>query len=97
MSYLKKLDPESGRLLAALKERANKKAVGRKIRDSEILSLGLRLIEPNHILGLQDKSLTEKDRLQIAHSEYQKENGKISLDQFIGLLIRGEFSKKVPL
>ncbi|MDG0816423.1 hypothetical protein [Bdellovibrio svalbardensis] len=89
-SLLKKLDPETGKLLQQLSDRANKKTHGKKIRDHEIISLGLSLILPEHLTALQERSLSEKDRLNIAHEDYQKLNGKITLDQFIGKLLRGE-------
>ncbi len=91
-SFIKKLDSEAGKLLQTLSDRANKKSYGRKIRDVEILALGLSLIQTDHITDLQGRSLSEKDRLAMAHEEYQKTNGKITLDQFIGKLLRSEVS-----
>ncbi len=89
---LKKIDPEATRLLHQLKERANRKSFGRKITEKEIILKGLRLVTSEHLKELQDSSLTEKDRLHLAHEEYAKRNGKITLDQFIGKLIRGELT-----
>ena len=92
-SVLKKLDPETGKILKQLKDKINKKSFGRNIRDTEIISLSLGLIGTDHIQRLQESTLTEKDRLHIAHEDYVKENGKITLDQFIGLLIRNQISQ----
>ncbi|AZZ37321.1 hypothetical protein CIK05_11145 [Bdellovibrio sp. qaytius] len=92
-SVLKKLDPETGKTLKQLKDKINKKSFGRSIRDTEIISLSLGLISSEHIQKLQESTLSEKDRLHIAHEDYVKENGKITLDQFIGLLIRGQISQ----
>lgn len=92
-SVLKKLDPETGKILKQLKDKINKKSFGRNIRDTEIISLSLGLVGTDHIQKLQESTLTEKDRLHIAHEEYVKENGKITLDQFIGILIRGQISQ----
>lgn len=92
-SVLKKLDPETGKILKQLKDKINKKSFGRNIRDTEIISLSLGLIGNDHIQKLQESTLTEKDRLHIAHEDYVKENGKITLDQFIGILIRGQISQ----
>lgn len=93
---LKKIDLETSKLLNQLRDRANKKPFGRKIRDAELIAAGLRLLGEPHITELQDQTLSEQDRLKMAHEDYQKTNGKISLDQFIGRLIRGEiqFPKK---
>lgn len=94
-NVLKKLDPEAAKLLQALKEKANKKTYGRKIRDTEIIAKALGLIEANHLQELQENTLSEKDRLHMAHEEFQKAHGKISLDQFIGKLLKGEISSKI--
>lgn len=88
----KKIDAETAKLFQQFKERANRKAFGRKIRDTEILGAAVRLLGSDHILALQEATYSEKDRLQMAHEEYQKANGRISLDQFIGKLIRGEIT-----
>lgn len=90
IKFLKKLDPETAKLLSSLKEKANRKSYGRKVTDSELLAVGLSLVKPEHLKLLQDKTLSEQDRLKIAHEEFQKKNGKLSLDQFIGKLLRGE-------
>lgn len=92
-SVLKKLDPETGKALKQLKDKINKKSFGRSIRDSEIIGLSLSLITADHIQKLQESTLSEKDRLHIAHEDYVKEHGKVTLDQFIGLLIRGQISQ----
>jgi hypothetical protein len=91
---LKKLDPAAGKILSTLSEKANKKERGRKIRDGEILALGLKLIKDEHIKQLQEESLSEKDRLAEAYEKYQKNHGKLSMDQFIGKLLKGEINEK---
>lgn len=92
-NVLKKLDLETAKLLQSLKDKANKKAYGRKIKDSEILAKALTLIDQNHLSELQQETLSEKDRLHMAHENFQKANGKMSLDQFIGKLLKGEIGK----
>lgn len=93
-SVLKKLDGETIKILSQLKEKVNKKDFGRKVRDSELIQLGLGLIDSDHIRNLQESTYTERDRLSLAHLEFQKTHGKISLDQFIGKLLNGEISNK---
>lgn len=93
-SAMKKLDPAAAKLLAQLKEKANKKEFGRKVLEKEILSLAVRLVTDDHLKELQAQTYSERDRLSMAHEEYQKTNGKISLDQFIGKLLKGEILGK---
>lgn len=92
ISTLKKLDPETAKVLQQIKDRANKKNFGRKVKDSEILTFALRLLGPQHIGELQEATYSEQDRLHIAHEEFTKTNGKIGLDQYIGKLMRGEIT-----
>ena len=92
-NVLKKLDLETAKLLQSLKDKANKKNYGRKIRDSEILAKALTLVDHSHLNELQQETLSEKDRLHMAHENFQKSNGKITLDQFIGKLLKGEINQ----
>lgn len=94
-TVLKKLDAEAAKLLQSLNDKANKKNYGRKVRDSEIILKALLLMEEAHIGELQEQSLTEKDRLQIAYERFQKENGKTSMDQFIGHLLKAQNSLQI--
>ena len=96
-SYLKKIDPESARLLGQLRDRANKKRYGRKVRDGEILALAIKRISQDDLQALQEATYSERDRLNMAHEEFVKANGKISLDQFIGKLLKGELPGQMPL
>ena len=92
-TLLKKIDSESARLLASLKDKANKKPFGRKVRETEILALALRRVTPEDLKELQQASFSEHDRLKIAHDEYQKKHGKLTLDQFVGKLLRGDITQ----
>lgn len=92
---LKKVDLESAKLLQQYKDKINKKQFGRKIRDQEIIAMGLRLITQEHLNELQEATYGEKDRLYLAHESFQRAHGKIGLDQFIGKLLRGEVSQKL--
>lgn len=91
---LKKVDLETAKLIFNIKEKANRKSFGRKVRDGEILAMAVRLLGPEHIQELQEATFSEQDRLHITHEDYVKKHGKISLDQFIGKLIRGEITQK---
>lgn len=89
---LKKLDADTAKLLQSLNDKANKKSFGRKVRDTEIIGRALGLLQSEHLAELQQSTLSERDRLQIAHEDYQKAHGKLTLDQFIGKLLKGEIS-----
>jgi hypothetical protein len=95
INVLKKLDPDSAKLLSAIKDKINKKSVGRKIKDSEIIGLALKQLNVDHIKTLQEMTYQEKDLLQLAHEDYVQVHGRISLNQYLGLLIRGEIKPPI--
>lgn len=87
---LKKLDPEAAKLLQGLKDKANRKSFGRKVKDNEIITLALSQITASHLETLQQQTLTAKDRLQQAFEGFQKSNGKATMDEFIAKLLMVE-------
>lgn len=89
---LKKVDSGTAKLIIKLREEVNRKKLGRRINDYEIIELGVRQLGPNHIKELQERTYSEQDRLYLAHEEYQRAHGKISLEAFIGKLLKGEIS-----
>ena len=89
-SAIKKLDPDTAKVLQSLSDRANKKTYGKKIRDIEILALGLSLITPEHIKTLQEGTVTEDDLLKAGHAEYQRSNGKLTQKEYLAKILRGE-------
>ena len=93
-NQLKKIDLETARTLEQIKDKVNKKSFGRKIRDTEIIHIALGQINSDIIKHLQESTYSEKDRLAMAHEEYQKKHGKLSLDQFIGLLLKHQLKNQ---
>lgn len=94
LSHLKKVDQKTAQKLIDLKAKINSKDFGRKISEMEIISYGIDLIEDKHLKELQERTYSEQDKLRLAHEEYKKTNGEISLDQFIGLLLKSQVRKK---
>lgn len=90
LSAIKKLDPETAKVLQSLSDRANKKTYGKKIRDIEIIALGLSLISSEHIKTLQEGTVTEDDLLKAGHAEYQKSHGKLTQKEYLAKILRGE-------
>lgn len=90
---LKKLDAEAAKLLQGLSDKANKKTFGRRVRDTEIICRALTLLQPEHLAELQQNTMNEKDRLNIAFEMYQKANGKVTMGQFIDKLLSNEIAQ----
>ena len=49
--------------------------------------MALSFLDDSHLKELQEKSLTNKDRLELKYQEYLKANGNVSKDEFIGKLL----------
>jgi len=95
LSLLKKISPESAKLLGVLREKANKKEYGRKIKEAEILDLAVKLVSQEHLEHLREKTYSAQDRLHMRHDEYQRKNGKISFDEYIEKWMNGEIGTNI--
>ncbi len=92
VSATAKFEKENFKLLNQLKEKANKKTFGRRIKSMELIMLGLSLIGDDHLKDLQEKSRSEKDFIDEAFEKYVKSHGKIAKDEFIAKIIRQEIT-----
>lgn len=55
-----------------------------------ILSLALDQLGDNHLENLQEKSLSNSDRIEMAFRDYLKKHPSTSKDTFLGIVARGE-------
>lgn len=79
------------RVLAEL-ARINKKDFGRKVRPDEFIALAVSLVTPEHIVKLQESSLSNADRLEREYRSYISAHGPISKDEYLGKRLTGEIS-----
>jgi hypothetical protein len=68
----------------------NKKDYGRKITIDDFVALAIGLVDAKHIEALQQRSLTNTDRLELEYRAYVKAQGSITKDDYLGKLMRGE-------
>lgn len=73
-------------------QRANKQRVGRKIKPDDVICFSLDLLEDNHVDQICNKSLTNKDRMEMLYTKVSREKRGISRDEFFGLLLDGKLS-----
>jgi hypothetical protein len=67
----------------------NKKDFGRQITTDDYVALAITLVQPAHLEGLRERSLSNKDRLEQKYQEYCAKHGKVSKDEFLGVLLAG--------
>ena len=76
--------------LATELARINKKEFGRRVRADELIQFALALVDNNHVAELQERSLSNADRLEQRYQDFVKANGPIAKDVFLGKLLAGE-------
>jgi len=86
----RKVEGQALKALNSFREKVNKKSYGRTVKDTEIIAFAITLLSDDHIKGLQESSLTSQDRVKLSHEEYCKTHGKISFDDYLWLVVRGE-------
>lgn len=70
-----------------LLSKVNKKKFGKRVKAEAVIDMALSFLDDSHLKELQEKSLTNKDRLELKYQEYLKANGNVSKDEFIGKLL----------
>lgn len=70
--------------------RINKKDFGRKVRPDEFIALAISLVTPEHILKLQESSLSNADRFERDYREFVEEHGHMTKDEYLGKRLSGE-------
>lgn len=79
------------RVLAEL-TRINKKDFGKNVRADEFIALAVNLVTSEHIVKLQEGSLSNSDRLERDYRTYVAQHGHISKDEYLGKRLSGELS-----
>jgi hypothetical protein len=73
----------------------NRKDFGRAVTADEYVALAITLIQPAHLVQLKERSLSNKDRMEKRYQEYCAAHGKVSKDEFIGILLAAGDETKV--
>jgi hypothetical protein len=66
----------------------NRKSFGRPVTPDDYVALAITLIKPDHLDALKDRTLSNKDRLEKRYQDYCAVNGKVSKDEFLGVLLQ---------
>lgn len=65
----------------------NRKDIGKPVTPDQYISLAISLLTPEHLETLKTQSLSNKDRLQKRYQKHCAAHGKISMDDFLGVLL----------
>lgn len=84
---------ETKKAAVAFRDEANKKAFGRSIKLDEVIEVGVSQLTNQHIVELQEKSMTNKDRKDQLRQRYIEMRGPTTEDQFIGFMMTAAFQE----
>lgn len=73
-----------------LLRRANKQKLGRKVKTDDLICFSLGLLTDEHLDQICNKTLTNKDRLELLFRRVAKARKGLTRDEFFGLLIDGK-------
>ena len=77
-------EKESKEVIIKVLEQVNDKSFGREINVKEILLILLKKLTNKEIERLQENSLSDKEKIQQAHIEFnQKNNTNLTFDEFL--------------
>ena len=76
--------------------KVNKKDFGRKVTVDDLIGLAVSLLNAAHLTHLQERSLSNADRLKQRLREYVKKHGAVSKDEFLGMILGDQPDATVP-
>lgn len=85
--YLR-IQKETKRKILSELANLNRKDTGREVTPDQYISLAISLLTADHLEQLKKQSLSNKDRLEQRYREHCSTHGKISMDEFLGLLLK---------
>jgi hypothetical protein len=89
-SFPIRIRPSTRGKLDEFLRRANKQKLGRKVKADDLICFSLALLTDDHLDQICNKTLTNKDRLELLFRRVAKERKGLTRDEFFGLLIDGK-------
>lgn len=87
-----RLNKSTAESLRRLVEKANKKEYGKRIRADQIVNTALALVRPEHLIDLQQSSMSNADRIEALFKVQVEKKKSLTKDEFYGLLLAGKLS-----
>ena len=73
-------------------DQINKKDFGKRVGADALIARIMTRLTPSDITELQEGSLTHKNRFDREYARYVSEHGKISRDEYLGLVMSGKIA-----
>jgi hypothetical protein len=85
-----RIDMSTQKLFSSLLAKANRKSYGRKVKASQLVQLALSKLDDADLRQLQEKSLSNADRMEMKFRDYCKRNSGATREEFLGQLLEGK-------
>ena len=76
--------------LEQLLRQANKERLGKKVKVDDLLLFALGLITDQHLAEVCNKTLSNKDRMELLYRKLSREKRGITRDEVLGALLDGK-------
>ena len=86
---------ETGRAVLQQLAQLNKKDYGKRVKSDQLIALAMSLIKSEHILMLQENSLSNQDRFEREYNTYTSVHENISKDEYLGRVMRREILSSI--
>ena len=78
--------------LEQLLKQVNKDRIGKKVKTDDLISFALDLISDEHLVEICNRSLSNRDRIELLYRKLSKEKRGLSREDFLGMLLAGKVS-----
>ena len=78
----------TARQIRSFLNKANRKALGRKVTTDDLVSKAILLLEDSHIEEIKSQTYSSQDQLEIQYQEYCRKNGSITKEKFLEILLQ---------
>ena len=68
---------------------ANKDRIGRKVKADDLICFGLNLLSDDHIAEICNRTLSNRDRMELLFQRFSKERRGATREDFLGMLLDG--------
>ena len=82
-----RIDLSTQKLISSLLAKANRKSYGRKVKAGQLVQLALQKLSDADLKFLQERSLSNADRMEMKFREYSKRNSGATREEFLGKLL----------
>jgi hypothetical protein len=89
---MEKKSAKSAAKHVTVRVKASARKLGRKVKLDDIFELAISLVTPEHLKMLQERSLTNENRVALLRQKYIEVHGQVGHDEFLGLMMQPEFA-----